>query len=56
MANEVFNIAKGQIVEYYRRVKGNDPANSGDDRNRDRFHHSAGASAPWISFHKATMA
>jgi hypothetical protein len=28
MANIVFNIAKGRIVEYYNRVKSNDPANS----------------------------
>lgn len=28
MANFVFNIAKGQAVELYRRVKSNDPANS----------------------------
>jgi len=28
MANIVFNIAKGQPVEYYRRVKGNDPTNA----------------------------
>jgi len=28
MADLVFNIAKGQPVEYYRRIKGNDPANS----------------------------
>lgn len=28
MADFVFNIAKGRIVEYYNRVKGNDPANS----------------------------
>lgn len=28
MANFVFNIAKGQGVELYRRVKSNDPANS----------------------------
>lgn len=28
MANIVMNIAKGRIVEYYNRVKGNDPANS----------------------------
>lgn len=28
MANIVFNIAKGRVVEYYNRVKGNDPANS----------------------------
>ena len=28
MANITFNISKGQIVEIYRRVKGNDPANS----------------------------
>lgn len=28
MANFVFNIAKGRVVEYYNRVKGNDPANS----------------------------
>ena len=28
MANIVFNIAKGRIVEYYNRVKGNDPANA----------------------------
>jgi hypothetical protein len=28
MANVVINIAKGRIVEYYNRVKANDPANS----------------------------
>ena len=28
MANIVFNIAKGRVVEYYARVKSNDPANS----------------------------
>jgi hypothetical protein len=28
MANFVFNIAKGRVVEYYNRVKSNDPANS----------------------------
>jgi hypothetical protein len=28
MANVVFNIAKGRIVELYNRVKNNDPANS----------------------------
>ena len=28
MANIVFNISKGRIVEYYNRVKGNDPAAS----------------------------
>ena len=28
MADFVFNIAKGRIVEYYNRVKSNDPANS----------------------------
>lgn len=28
MANNVFNIAKGRVVELYNRVKGNDPANS----------------------------
>jgi hypothetical protein len=28
MANYVFNIAKGRIVEYYNRVESNDPANS----------------------------
>lgn len=28
MANVVYNIAKGRIVEYYNRVKGNDPAAS----------------------------
>lgn len=28
MANVVINIAKGRIVEYYNRVKSNDPANS----------------------------
>lgn len=28
MADFVFNIAKGRIVEYYNRVKANDPANS----------------------------
>jgi len=28
MADSVFNIAKGHVAEYYRRVKGNDPANS----------------------------
>lgn len=28
MANIVFNIAKGRVVEYYNRVKNNDPANS----------------------------
>lgn len=28
MANVVFNIAKGRIVEFYNRVKSNDPANS----------------------------
>lgn len=28
MANIVFNIAKGQVVGYYDRVKSNDPANS----------------------------
>ena len=28
MANIVLNIAKGRVVEYYNRVKGNDPANS----------------------------
>ncbi len=26
MANIVFNIAKGRVVEYYNRVKGNDPS------------------------------
>lgn len=29
MSDFVFNIAKGRVVEYYNRVKGNDPANSG---------------------------
>lgn len=29
MANIVFNISKGMIVEYYRRVKGNDPSTAG---------------------------
>lgn len=29
MANIVFNIAKGRVVEYYNRVKSNDPATSG---------------------------
>jgi hypothetical protein len=28
MANIVFNIAKGRVVEYYNRVKNNDPTNS----------------------------
>lgn len=28
MADDVFNIAKGRVVEYYNRVEGNDPANS----------------------------
>ena len=28
MANVVFNIAKGRVVEYYNRVENNDPANS----------------------------
>lgn len=28
MANIIFNIAKGRIIELYRRVKANDPANS----------------------------
>lgn len=28
MANIVFNIAKGRVVELYNRVKGNDPANA----------------------------
>lgn len=28
MSNIVFNIAKGRVVEYYNRVKSNDPANS----------------------------
>jgi hypothetical protein len=28
MANIVFNIAKGRVVELYNRVKSNDPANS----------------------------
>ena len=28
MANFVFNIAKGRVVEYYNRVEGNDPTNS----------------------------
>jgi len=28
MANIVFNVAKGRVVEYYNRVKSNDPANS----------------------------
>ena len=28
MANFVFNISKGRVVEYYNRVKNNDPANS----------------------------
>jgi hypothetical protein len=28
MANFVFNIAKGRVVEYYNRVENNDPANS----------------------------
>lgn len=28
MANIVFNISKGRVVEYYNRVKANDPANS----------------------------
>ena len=28
MANITFNIAKGRVVEYYNRVKANDPANS----------------------------
>jgi hypothetical protein len=28
MANIVYNIAKGRVVEYYNRVKSNDPANS----------------------------
>lgn len=28
MANIVFNIAKGRVIEYYNRVKSNDPANS----------------------------
>lgn len=28
MASIVFNIAKGRVVEYYNRVKSNDPANS----------------------------
>lgn len=29
MANIVFNIAKGRVVEYYNRVKSNDPSTSG---------------------------
>jgi len=28
MANVVYNVAKGRVVEYYNRVKSNDPANS----------------------------
>ena len=28
MANQPFNIAKGRVVEFYNRVKSNDPANS----------------------------
>lgn len=28
MANIVFNIAKGRVIEYYNRVENNDPANS----------------------------
>lgn len=28
MADFIFNIAKGRVVEYYNRVKSNDPANS----------------------------
>ena len=28
MANIVFNIAKGRVVELYNRVENNDPANS----------------------------
>jgi hypothetical protein len=28
MADEVFNIAKGRVVEWYNRVESNDPANS----------------------------
>ena len=28
MADQVFNIAKGRVVEWYNRVKSNDPANS----------------------------
>lgn len=28
MANIVFNIAKGRVIEYYNRVKSNDPTNS----------------------------
>lgn len=28
MANVVFNIAKGRVVEYYNRVKSNDPTNA----------------------------
>jgi hypothetical protein len=28
MAHIVFNVAKGRVVEYYNRVKSNDPANS----------------------------
>jgi hypothetical protein len=28
VANIVFNVAKGRVVEYYNRVKSNDPANS----------------------------
>ena len=28
MADFIFNIAKGRVVEYYNRVKGNDPTNS----------------------------
>lgn len=28
MANIVFNISKGRVVEFYRRVKGNDPSTS----------------------------
>jgi hypothetical protein len=28
MANITFNVAKGRVVEYYNRVKSNDPANS----------------------------
>lgn len=28
MADFVFNIAKGRVVEYYNRVKSNDPTNS----------------------------
>lgn len=28
MSNIVFNIAKGRVVEYYNRVRANDPANS----------------------------